>query len=901
MRGDESHVVYPERFIMFQDRIHMNANDDWKEDKTLQENFILLGENLDEVNHIKWIRDVLYIRGKPVFTYGQISKRVDKFYIFYLTNCNICGDEVYWRTFHKDTGHHRHAKWISQVLETDMRTDCLELVISGFSNEVIKGQHLKIQNKDPDLNEITIQLYNSTQEPIIINQVYIDREYLGNSILSSTNKECTRLYADLEATTVWETLEPDCVSNHSMTLAFDAKPFSSNYSIFALVQTNGLNYVTELKFSLYNIHGQEHFSTDIHDKFSPEWKHKRFTEIEETLNDADYLERYPTIDSEISRALFRAEESEKNKHIKLPFNREVKALKELLSRETNEDNYEEKFFYITLLEHHHKLQSQIYTNAVVKKVDNDKVCLRVQLINSDKLGVKNRDRLLMKLDDSPEKTFTGFVKHLDTDYMEVALAENTEDIQMDARCRISTTVRNQPTLISFSNLALIKKDDNLKQALFRYLFPTEFKEPIQQQVVQVEGLNEQQNSALNKMLNMQPSSPPFLLSGPAGSGKSKVLVEFITIEASQGKSILVTAPTNGAVNDLFAKLKSHDPLNKFNILKLSSSVALVEKTCETFCSLNEDNTSHIYPQAEAILNANIIICTLQCSVRMSNLRVSSGPTSKVFQTLVVDEAAYPLDITLATPLITNIRNGQSDFKVILAGDDCQLSFVPRSVLAQNARLQNTMTRLSEREVYRQHCGLYEMLNLNYRCPKAVVVLVNKLVYKGRLVANSQETGLLRAVHIDSSFDEVTDPSAHSIPEALESIKQAFELRHKYGGSVVVICFYKNMCSVIKTLAKRLNCFFIKVSTGETIQGAECDHVIMTTCVRTVPSPWHESYERMNVMVSRTKQTVTVIGNLSRLSKLGPFQVYLKKTLETGEVIASLPNKIRRNIAVNIRY
>ena len=98
-----------------------------------------------------------------------------------------------------------------------------------------------------------------------------------------------------------------------------------------------------------------------------------------------------------------------------------------------------------------------------------------------------------------------------------------------------------------------------------------------------------------------------------------------------------------------------------------------------------------------------------------------------------------------------------------------------------------MTTLSEREVYRQHCGLYEMLNLNYRCPKAVVVLVNKLIYKGRLVANSQETGLLRAVHIDSSFDEVTDPSAHSIPEALESIKQAFELRHKYGG-LVVICF-----------------------------------------------------------------------------------------------------------------
>ena len=172
MEGDERYIEYPERFIIFQNREDM-LEESWKEDEVLKSNYILLDENLPEITHMQWINETLYINHKPVLLRNQVAKKVNKFFIFYLLNCHICGDEVYWRTYHQSSGHHRHAKWITQFLEAGLQTNCLELVVSGFQDSAVKGHVVKIHNKDKTLSKLTIQFYNPNQEPILVNQVYV--------------------------------------------------------------------------------------------------------------------------------------------------------------------------------------------------------------------------------------------------------------------------------------------------------------------------------------------------------------------------------------------------------------------------------------------------------------------------------------------------------------------------------------------------------------------------------------------------------------------------------------------------------------------------------------------------------------------------------------------------------
>lgn len=406
-----------------------------------------------------------------------------------------------------------------------------------------------------------------------------------------------------------------------------------------------------------------------------------------------------------------------------------------------------------------------------------------------------------------------------------------------------------------------------------------------------------------------------LIHGPPGTGKTKTLVEIIRQAVRRGRKVLVCAPSNLAVDNLFERLLSFGeqavrlghPARVLPELRDHTLDLLVERHPDVRVArklvkqalalfreagrhtraapepgarrqIREDAKSlladarRIEMQAvESVLDSARILCA-----------TTTGLDSRVlgtrrFDLAVVDEACQSTEPGCWLPILRCDR-------VVLAGDHCQL---PPTVVSQEAVAEGFGVSLFERLMTLGDDRLVRRLKVQYRMHESIMEFSSREFYEGDLEADqSVRSHLLAdlpsvaAVPLAQSPLEFLDTAGAGFDEELEpdgesrlNRQEAELVRRKVqelmdagvaAGDVAVVAPY---AAQVRLLRERLAVPGLEIDSVDGFQGREKEAVVISL-VRSNPKGeigFLSDLRRMNVAMTRAKRKLVVVGDSATLA------------------------------------
>lgn len=247
------------------------------------------------------------------------------------------------------------------------------------------------------------------------------------------------------------------------------------------------------------------------------------------------------------------------------------------------------------------------------------------------------------------------------------------------------------------------------------------------------SLNEKQMKFVNMVLtrtrhpSRQKVRPPMILTGPAGTGKTRTLLNAILAtlkdEANQTKRILVCTPSHTACDVVTRRLSKS--LSPQKLLRLYDSSRPVEMVPAHILPYAKQGTTGAFIFPQDLLKYQVIVCTCsdadilvkagmtnyrlrtrrQClktfvetTLQSSNLTMTgeiTGAEETHFTHLFIDEAAQATEPQTLVPLSVVVDDDDTSIKVeiALAGDPRQLSPDIYSEWASKALQKSLLERL----------------------------------------------------------------------------------------------------------------------------------------------------------------------------------------------------------------
>eukprot|EP00850_Spirogloea_muscicola_P013643 SM000093S24454 [mRNA] locus=s93:511904:517186:- [translate_table: standard] len=278
--------------------------------------------------------------------------------------------------------------------------------------------------------------------------------------------------------------------------------------------------------------------------------------------------------------------------------------------------------------------------------------------------------------------------------------------------------------------------------------------PVASEGLRLDGSQEQSVAmALDKHM------PCVLIQGPPGTGKTTVVTDVICRAVNRGERVLVTAPTNAAVDNLVEKLSGAglSIVRVGNPARVSPTVAnhslshQVDVAMSSFrreaarrrADLRQDiRQSHgqgedaleaglrqmlkqlgralRVREKETILDivssAQVILCT---NTGAGDPLVQKLPA---FDLVIIDEAGQATESSCWIPILQGRR-------LVLAGDPCQLA---PTVLSREAAMGGLGISLMERAMNLHNGRLLVLLDTQYRMNAAIADWCSSELYNGRL-------------------------------------------------------------------------------------------------------------------------------------------------------------------------
>ncbi|WKZ60446.1 MAG: AAA domain-containing protein [Cyclobacteriaceae bacterium] len=482
--------------------------------------------------------------------------------------------------------------------------------------------------------------------------------------------------------------------------------------------------------------------------------------------------------------------------------------------------------------------------------------------------------------------------------------------------------------MEFALKEVIKADTSrvaeLREILLGYRLPaTSRLLPVTGDRQLVTALNISQQEALQKIVS---SEDVAIIHGPPGTGKTTTLVEAIKVTVQEEKQVLVTAPSNAAVDLLVDKLSEAG----LNVLRIGHPARVTEQTLSKTLDVRIAMHEHfrelrnmrrrmeqlkdmafkykrefgyserqqrklLMQEAKAlkadadVLEFYIVNDLLQTSeIIACTLVGASHPTlrGKRYKTVFIDEAAQALEPACWIPILRAER-------VVLAGDHHQLPPTVKSFEAGKAGLSKTLFE----KCIQHHPQTAVMLQTQYRMHKDIMRFSATYFYENKLLADASvasallEPGMSPFDFIDTAgcgFTEAQDPetlSRYNEEEAQFLIRQVEKLIlhvgvDQWNFSIGIITPYSaqverliklaEQSEELSTLASR-----ITINTVDAFQGQERD-VIAISLVRSNEKSevgFLGDIRRVNVAMTRAKKKLIMLGDSATLGS-HPFYLEL---------------------------
>lgn len=529
----------------------------------------------------------------------------------------------------------------------------------------------------------------------------------------------------------------------------------------------------------------------------------------------------------------------------------------------------------------------------------------------DKLGVvyyadDNKMKIVLTAKDLPEWIGGGNigvdVLFDDRTYLEMARALN----------KVSIAKRNR--LAELRSILL-----GSTEALFSNL----------QEKIEIPSLNPSQNKAVNQILEAKDVA---VIHGPPGTGKTTTLVQAIKLLCKRENTVLVTAPSNTAV-DLLTERLNNEQLNVIRIGNLSRvDEKLIEHTLEyrvskhpemkmikkvrlqavevrrkvrrlgkSFSQRTWEERHRLKREAKELSswanrledqlidqildNAQVIACTLVSSTHKVLAR-------RTFKTLVIDEAAQALEPATWIPIL-------KASKVILAGDPFQL---PPTVKSQKAKKGGLGVTLLEKCI--QFLPKVSLLNVQYRMNEKIMNYSNQVFYEEALKADESVKNHQLSIKdncpiifidtVGCGFEEKINEERQSrynpdefqiLCEHLYQLMDAFEEDNL--PNIAIISPYREQVIYMKKIVredKRLSTISLTINTIDGFQGQESD-VVYISLVRSNAKGeigFLKDYRRMNVAMTRARKQLIVVGDSATVGRDNFYSNFLDYVDANGE-------------------
>jgi len=464
-------------------------------------------------------------------------------------------------------------------------------------------------------------------------------------------------------------------------------------------------------------------------------------------------------------------------------------------------------------------------------------------------------------------------------------------------------------------------------------------EPIAQNKIEFlnSNLNEDQRQAVIKALAAEDI---LLIHGPPGTGKTLVLVEIIRQAKRLGQSVLVSAPSNAACDNVVDYLVAAD----VPVTRLGHPARMTERIRDhtlsfklarhPFAKMIEENEARIeqlerqkerrsdrrvmtWEEKRALHEERVMlrkdIRNLKNEIfhqvwNVSDVVVAThtgcgDPILKArhFDWVMIDEATQAVEPGTWIPLL----RGR---KVILAGDHCQL---PPTVFSPKTGRQSLRFSLFERlhEVLNEESKI--RLKLQYRMNEKIMQFSSREFYEGELVAHpSVQTHTLRdlpgirheeltespVLFLDTAgmgYEEKTEPggvSRYNEDEA-KLVEKEYQRLLRAGVPADSIAIISPYSAQVKLLAGRIlpdreeapDTRLPEIDSIDAFQGREKE-VVIVSLVRsntTGQLGFLADTRRMNVAMTRAKRKLIVIGDSGTISTLDFYQDFLNYVESVG--------------------
>jgi len=425
------------------------------------------------------------------------------------------------------------------------------------------------------------------------------------------------------------------------------------------------------------------------------------------------------------------------------------------------------------------------------------------------------------------------------------------------------------------------------------------------------NLNRSQKEAVNGIVQ---NKNICIIHGPPGTGKTTTLIEAIVQLVHLGEKILVSAPSNAAVDniakglifqnlnvlrvgnntkiddEIFAhtlegKMNNSKELREIKDLKIRAEEfrRMAHKYKRSFGKAEREQQNLLFKEVKNIRGEIKKLQVYNEDKLYENAQVVLGTPIGLydaslkkykFDTLLVDEAGQCIEpfAWCVFPLAN---------RFVLAGDHLQL---PPTVLSNEAVKKGFSQSILESAI--AHVSNNYLLNVQYRMRESIAGFSNEYFYKGLLKTPEHLQNIEQHIcFIDtagSGFAEKHGNAGNSLQNEgeLKIAEKIIETELMEVQNIAFISPYSGQVAAAKELLPKK----VRINTIDSFQGQEKQFVILSL-VRSNDDGeigFLKDYRRMNVAITRAKEKLYVIGDSATIGGDKFYQLFLDYIQKNGE-------------------